>query len=120
MEDCLMLAAEGALGKILPRSAADFAAQAAKAKGAWFESASAIGKSLDAMVDSLPNLREWIHQQRNSKFLAAVADDLEEELSWLTRAGFAWRPGHERLKNYPRLLQAMHMRIARLQSLPII
>ena len=120
MEDCLMLAAEGALGKILPRSAADFAAQAAKAKGAWFESASAIGKSLDAMVDSLPNLREWIHQQRNSKFLAAVADDLEEELSWLTRAGFAWRTGHERLKNYPRLLQAMQMRIARLQSLPII
>jgi ATP-dependent helicase HrpA len=65
-------------------------------------------------------LREWIHQQRNSKFLAAVADDLEEELNWLTRTRFAWRTGHERLKSYPRLLQAMQMRIARLQSLPII
>jgi ATP-dependent helicase HrpA len=120
MEDCLMLAAEGALGTILPRSATEFAAQAAKAKGAWYESASSMGKSLDALVDSLPTLREWIHQQRNSKFLAAVADDLEEELSWLTRTRFAWRTGHERLKSYPRLLQAMQMRIARLQSLPII
>jgi len=120
LESLLQLAAEGALGAVMPRSAENFAKLAEKARGDWHAAAVPIGKALDAVVSLVPRLQEWCDAQRSSKYLAAVAADIEESLQWMLREQFAWRAGHAALCDYPRHLQAMQMRIDRLQSLPII
>jgi ATP-dependent helicase HrpA len=118
MEDLLRLAAEGALGSVL-RDAASFALAAQKARGEWHVAALPVGKALDTIVSMVPKLLEWCDRQRGSKFLAAVAIDIEEQLQWMLREQFAWRAGHEALCDYPRHLLAIQQRIDRLQSLPI-
>ena len=118
LEALLQLAAEGALG-CLPRNAEEFSRAAEKARGDWHAAAIPVGKALDAIVSQVPNLLEWCGRQRGSKFLAAVAEDIEEQLQWMLREQFAWRAGHAALCDYPRHLQAIQMRIDRLQSLPI-
>lgn len=119
LETLLQLAAEGALGATMPRNAADFARAAEKARGEWHAAAVSIGKALDAIVAQLSPLQEWCERQRSSKFLAAVAADIEEQVQWLLREQFAWRTGYAILCDYPRHLQAIQIRIDRLQSLPI-
>jgi len=118
MEDLIQLAAEGALGA-LPRTKEDFSLLAAKARGDWHAAAVPVGQAFDAIVSQMHKLREWCERQRGSKFLAAVAADIEEQCQWMLREQFAWRAGHAALGDYPRHLQAIQMRIDRLQSLPI-
>jgi len=118
LEALLQLAAEGALA-CLPRSAEEFSRAAEKARGDWHAAAVPVGKALDAIVSQVPPLLDWCERQRGSKFLAAVAEDIEEQLQWMLREQFAWRAGHAALCDYPRHLQAIQMRIDRLQSLPI-
>ena len=114
----MQLSAEGALGAV-PRTAEEFSQLAAKARGDWHAAAMPIGKALDAVVSQVPQLQEWCEQQRASKFLAAVGEDIRETVEWMMREQFVWRAGHAALCDYPRHLQALQMRIDRLQSLPI-
>ena len=48
-----------------------------------------------------------------------VAEDLEEQLSWLFRGRFAWYAGFQRLLEMPWHLQAIQSRLGRIESLPI-
>lgn len=119
MEDLIRLSAEGALGARLPRTGDDFAALAAKAKGDWVVAATAVGKVLDLLVSEIPQLRDWCARQASSRYLSAVADDINEQLDWLMRRQFCWYTGFSMLGEYPRYLRAIRMRIDRLDSLPI-
>jgi len=65
-------------------------------------------------------VRAWIMAKRGDRHLAAVAEDLEEELEWLLRPRFAWRAGYERLANYGRHWRAIRSRLGRIESLPLI
>jgi ATP-dependent helicase HrpA len=118
MESLIQLAAEGALGAV-PRTEEDFSRWAKTARGDWHAAAVPIGKALDAIVSQVPHLEQWCEAQRSSKFLAAVASDIVECLEWLLREQFAWHAGHGALCDSPRQLQALQMRIDRLQSLPL-
>lgn len=119
LDTLIALSAEGALGSSLPRTAEDYAQRAKQARGDWHMSAVPIGQALDAIVSKVPDLRSWCEQQRGSKFLAEVADDILDCLDWLFREDFAWHAGHAVLCDYPRQLQALQQRIDRLKSLPI-
>ncbi|MFM2221418.1 MAG: ATP-dependent helicase HrpA [Verrucomicrobiota bacterium] len=119
LETLIALSAEGALGQSLPRTADDYAQRAKQARGDWHVAAVPVGQALDAIVSLVPELRSWCEQQRASKFLAEVADDILDCLDWLLRKDFAWRAGHAVLCDYPRHLQALQQRLDRLKSLPI-
>jgi ATP-dependent helicase HrpA len=103
----------------LPRTGDDFLALATKVKGDWFVAATAVGKVLDLLVSEVPQLRDWCARQASSRYLAAVADDINEQLDWLMRRQFCWHTGFTMLSEYPRYLRAIRMRIDRLDSLPI-
>ena len=118
-EDLLQLAAEGAMGSIMPRTAEEFSRQSEKARGDWHVAAVPVGKAFDVVVSQVPELRAWCEKQRQAKYLGEIADDLSECLDWLLREQFAWRAGHGVLIDYPRQLQALRQRLDRLQSLPI-
>ena len=120
MDDLLLLAAEGAIGASLPRHGDDFRNKAEIARGRWFDAAQGIGKALDMIVINEPKLREWISNNQKSKYLAEIADDIEEQIAWWLRGHFAVRAGHARLCDYDRMMRAVLMRIDRLQSLPIV
>lgn len=119
MDDLILLAAEGALGVPLPRKGEDFSRRAVQAKGDWVEAATVVGAVMDLLVAEGPRLREWCHAQRGSRFIAPIADDINEQLDWLTRGRFAWRAGHVQLAQYKRIFQGIRLRMDRLQSLPI-
>ncbi|MEX1114240.1 MAG: ATP-dependent RNA helicase HrpA [Akkermansiaceae bacterium] len=120
MDDLFLLAAEGAAGRVFPRSPDDFKALTEQARGRWYESAAIIGKSLDEIFEILPDIRNWIVANRKDRNLGEVAEDLEEQLSWLFRERFAWRAGFHGLREYPRRLRAIRSRLGRLSSLPIV
>jgi ATP-dependent helicase HrpA len=120
MDDLFLLAAEGAAGRVFPRSPDDFKMLTEQARGRWYESAAVIGKSLDEIHEILPDIRNWIAAHRNDRNLGEVAEDLEEQLAWLFRGRFAWRAGFNGLREYPRRLRAIRSRLGRLSSLPIV
>jgi ATP-dependent helicase HrpA len=120
MDDLLLLAAEGAAALVFPRSPQAFQEMAGKAKSEWFRAAQETGVALEETVTSSHIIRTWIDKHRSDRNLTEIAEDMEEQLLWLFRARFAWRAGHERLKDYPRRMRAMRSRIGRLDSLPIL
>jgi ATP-dependent helicase HrpA len=120
LEDLVLLAAEGAAGGTFPRSPAEFQELAERVRGRWYEPASAIGRSLDEVMEWLPDVRRWIAGNRSDRNFAVVAEDLEEELAWLFRGGFAWKAGYARLPDVPRYLKAIRSRVGRVASLPLI
>lgn len=120
LDDLILLAAEGALGASLPRSAESFASKAQQARGDWFDSAKQVGAAMDVVVEQWPRLSAWCQAQRGSRYVEPIAADIQEQLDWLTRTRFAWRAGHAQLGQYKRIFQAIQMRIDRLQSLPIV
>lgn len=120
MDDLFLLAAEGAAGGVCPRSPLAFHETAARAKSEWFRAAQEIGAALEETVTMAHDIRTWIGKHRNDRNLAEIAEDMDEQMMWLFRARFAWRAGHERLRDYPRRMKAIRSRIGRLESLPII
>jgi ATP-dependent helicase HrpA len=120
MNDLILLAAEGAAGKVFPRSPDAFRVLAQEARGRWFDAANAVGKSLDESLELLPEIRAWIERNRKDRNLGGVAEDLEEELTWLFRQRFAWHAGFAVLRDYPRRLKAIRSRLARVSSLPLV
>jgi hypothetical protein len=79
-----------------------------------------IGRSLDEVMEVLPEIREWIAANRHDRNRGEIAEDLEEQLSWLLRARFVWRAGYGGWCDYPRRLRAIRSRLSRLGSFPIL
>jgi ATP-dependent helicase HrpA len=119
-EDILRCAAQGALGRTMPRSEEAFRSAASEGKGRWFECAREICEALEEAVESERKLREWMHTHRGDRHLAEVVADLEEEMAWLWRPGFVWKAGYARMKRYQRYFFAMEERLQRLESQPLV
>ncbi len=119
LEQLILLTAQGSLGT-MPRTAADFAAIAQKARGDWHESAKPLGQALDAIVSTVPALRTWCQAQNKHPHLAEIAHDEEQHLAWLLRKSFVLRATHATLRDYPRYLRGIQVRLDRLKSLPIV
>ncbi len=120
IEDLILLTAEGVAGGEFPRSPEAFAKLNEKVRGKWFEAAAKIGAALDAIVEGQREVGEWIAAKHGDRNFGGIAADLEEELAWLLRGRFAWRAGYERLIDYPRRFRAIHSRLGRISSLPLI
>ncbi len=120
LDELILLAAEGAAGGLFPRSPDAFRVLTERARGRWHEAAAVVGKSLDGVMEILPEVRTWIVAQRKDRNLGPVAEDLDEQLAWLLRGHCAWRAGFERFRDYPRRMQAIRSRLGRLTSLPLI
>jgi ATP-dependent helicase HrpA len=120
LDDLILLAAEGAVGGLFPKSPDDFRILAEKSRGRWFEAAAAIGASLDEVMAIMPDIREWLARHRGDRNLGEIADDIDEQLLWLFRERFAWRAGFSGLRDYPRRLRAIRSRLGRISSLPIM
>ncbi|NNM30877.1 MAG: DUF3418 domain-containing protein, partial [Akkermansiaceae bacterium] len=119
-EDLIRCAAAGALGRRLPRNGEDFQAASADGKGRWYACAQDLCEALEEALDSERRIREWMHAHREDRHLAEVVADLEEELTWLLRPGFAWRAGFTRMKRYQRFFLGIEERLQRLESQPLL
>jgi ATP-dependent helicase HrpA len=120
LEELILLAAEGAGGRVFPRSPDEFRKCAEAARGAWYDSAQVIGSAVDGIFQFLPDIQKWLAENRENRNLGEIADDIEEQLAWLFRKNFAWRAGFTGLREYPRRLKAIRSRLGRLSSLPIV
>ncbi|RYD22782.1 MAG: ATP-dependent RNA helicase HrpA, partial [Verrucomicrobiaceae bacterium] len=120
LDTLILLAAEGAAGGIFPRSPEDFRALTEKARGRWYDAAAIIGKSIDEIFELLPEIRQWVAANKKDRNLGEIAEDIEEQLTFLFRSEFAWRAGFSGLREYPRRLRAIRSRLGRLASLPIV
>lgn len=120
LEELILLAAEGAGGGIFPRSPAEFAVLTERARGRWYDAAAVVGQVIDEIFEILPEIQQWLAAKRKDRNFGEIAEDLDEELSWLFRQNFAWRAGYAGLREYPRRLRAIRSRLGRLSSLPII
>ena len=120
VEDLIALAAEGALGRVLPRSPAEFHTSAQQARARWHDAAATIGHALDEMMVHLPEIRRWLDARRGDRNHDPVVRDVDEQLAWLFRGRFAWRAGYARFIDYPRRLRAIRSRLGRVDSLPLV
>ncbi len=119
LDELVLLAGEGALGAGRIDGAEDFARRSSRARGDWHEHALRLGEALEEFAEGLGPVREWIEAQRGDRHLGAVAEDLEEELTWLLRPGFPWKAGYRRCLDLPRLLRGVRSRLGRLKAMPI-
>jgi ATP-dependent helicase HrpA len=120
LDTLILLAAEGAAGGVFPRSPEEFRILTEAARGRWYDAASVIGNSIDEIFEILPEIRKWVEANKKDRNLGEIADDIEEQLSWMFCKDFAWRAGFSELKEYPRRLKAIRSRLGRLSSLPIV
>jgi ATP-dependent helicase HrpA len=116
----ILLAAEGAAGKNFPRSPDDFRELKEQARGRWYDAAAVVGRSIDDILELLPEIQKWINRHRDDRNFGEIAEDLEQQLAWLFRENFAWHSGYRELREYPRRLRAIRSRLGRLSSLPIM
>ena len=120
LDDLILLAAEGAAGGTFPKSPQAFADLTNKARGRWHDAARELGASLDAVLEILPGIHDWLARHRGDRNLGEIAEDIDEQLSWLFRPRFAWQAGFAGLCDYPRRLRAIRSRLGRISSLPIM
>jgi ATP-dependent helicase HrpA len=119
-EDLILLAAEGIAGGDFPRSPSAFAKLNEAVRGKWFEAAAKIGAALDESIEAEREICGWIAANRKDRNYGEIADDLNEEMSWLFRGSWAWRAGYARLVDYPRRLRAIRSRLSRIASFPLV
>ena len=119
VEALIRCAAEGALGKMV-RSGGDFAKVSHAAKERLFDSARLLCEGLEEAIESYQRVSEWMEAHRQDRHLGEVVDDLDEEMSWLWREGFAWKAGFGRLSRYYRFFHGIEERLSRLESLPLV
>lgn len=123
LDDLILLAAEGvAEGAVggFPKSPQAFDALSEQVRSEWHLAAQAIAQAIEGIHQRLPAIQEWIRAHQGDRNLGAIADCLEEQLSWMFRGRFAWRAGYRRLLEYPWYLQGIQSRLGRIQSLPIL
>jgi ATP-dependent helicase HrpA len=123
VDDLLRCAAEGALREghgSLPRSGEEFAGASGAGKGLLFACAGRVAEAFEEVVESYRRVSDWIEEHRDDRHLAPVAVDLDRELAWLLRDGFAWKAGYPRMRRYQRYFFGVEERIRRLGSQPLI
>ena len=89
-------------------------------KGRLYECAQVVCEGLEEAVESYRRVSDWMERNRKDRYLGAVVEDLDEEISWLWQAGFAWKAGFFRMKRYQRYFFGIEERIARLESQPLL
>ena len=129
-DDLLRCAADGALrtghsapgpsSGDLPRSEAEFTAASREATGRLFDCARELAEALEHVVDSYQRIWNWVEAHRADRNLAGVVADIEEELEWLLRSGFAWKAGYGRMRRYWRYFRGIEERLERVESQPLV
>mgnify|MGYP001827571075 CR=1 FL=1 len=61
-----------------------------------------------------------MEKHRDDRHLAALVADVEVELQWLLRPGFAWKAGFGRMRRYWRYFRGIGERLARVESHPLV
>ncbi len=120
LEELILLAAEGAAGGVFPRSPEKFSKLTEIARGKWFETGTKIGAALDEIVSAEREVRQWITKHKGDRNFGEIAEDLEEQLSWLMREHFAWTSGYDTFIDLPRRFRAIRSRLGRIASLPLV
>ena len=119
VENLMRCAAEGAMGE-MARTGEGFARVSAGGKERLFECARIACEGLEQAVESYHRISEWMESNRQDQHLGEVVEDLDEEMSWLWQAGFAWKAGFSRMKRYQRYFFGMEERLSRLESQPLV
>jgi len=123
-DDLLRCAAEGALAgggrHRLPRGGEGFERAAEEGRGRLHECAQEVCDALERAVVSYRKIADWMEEHREDRHLGEVVADLDEELEWLLRPGFAWKAGFGRFRRYQRYFHAIEERLQRLASHPLI
>ena len=119
VDELLRCASEGAMG-ILPRGEKEFLAVSLSGRGKLFACVKELCEALEEAVESYRRIVDWMECNREDQHRAAVVRDLDEEISWLWRAGFAWKAGFARMRRYQRYFFGIEERISRLESQPLI
>ncbi len=95
------------------RSEAAFDARIAEQRGGMGLPAQEISRTVQALLERLGRIQAAL-----PKALPAAAADIHAQLAWLTPAGFLLVTPFERLKEFPRYLQAIEQRLEKLPRDP--
>jgi ATP-dependent helicase HrpA len=121
-DDLMRCAAEGAMltAGSLPRNEADFELASKEGRGSLYECARDLAEALERVVESYQKVWTWMEDHRGDRHLGEVATDVEEQLEWLLRPGFAWKAGFGRMRRYDRYFRGIEERLRRVESHPLV
>jgi ATP-dependent helicase HrpA len=95
------------------RSAAEFDARIAGARGGMGLPAQELSRTVQSSLERLGRIQAAL-----GKALAPAAADIRAQLAWLAPAGFLLTTPWERLREFPRYLQAIEQRLEKLPLNP--
>ncbi len=71
-------------------------------------------------MESFQKVWGWMDAHRSEQHLGEVVADVEEQLAWLLRPGFAWKTGFARMRRYDRYFRGIEERLQRVESHPLV
>ena len=113
--DCTTAALEHLVPQELPHTAAAFEEVSRHARAELIETVLQLTHTVAQVLSAAAELTSRL-QSVTSQALAAAVSDMQAQLGQLVRAGFVTETGLDQLRHLPRYLQAMNIRLDRLES----
>ena len=120
--DLLRVAAEMAMrgnGGGLPRDEAAFAKAAERGRGDLFASAQEVCEVMEEVSTTVDEVRRALEALGDKGYFGEVQDSVGEQLEWLTSPGFVWRAGADEVRELPKYLRGILVRLKRLGTFPV-
>lgn len=119
LEDLIGLCIEGGLGKVLPRSAREFAAAELHLRQNLFSCAEFVCKGWETLVRMESDVQRAISEYGGTRHGEAIAADLRRQLDWMFRPAFLQRTGYYRYPDLLRYAEGLGVRLKRIPQQPI-
>jgi ATP-dependent helicase HrpA len=117
--ELLRCVVRGSFAKSMPRNQSTFETLADNGRGDLFVHAETL---CDALASAISNYREvvaWLETNSANPNYEEIVEDIQEQIDWLLRAGFATQAGWQSLLNYKVFFSAILERVNRLKAIPV-
>ncbi len=118
-DDLVMVSAELAMGRPLPRSPEQWAAAEMNMRQNLFDAAQDVAYIWELLAATEHSVRDYAAAQKGNRLTERVVKDLQGQLDWLLRPRFLWEHGAERLADLKRYMQGIAERLNRIDRQPL-
>lgn len=114
LSDLISVCIEGALGEVLPRTAAQFDEACERARGELYNTAVEMSESLERLIESLQIITGWCEQNIGHRYHARVVKDIEEQKLFLLQRFMLRQFDHRHLSQLYKYFYGIEERIEKI------
>jgi ATP-dependent helicase HrpA len=117
--DLLRCVVSGSFAKNSPRDQSSFETLANNGRGDLYVHAEALCNALASAISDYREVVSWLETNSSNPNYEEIVEDIQEQIEWLLRDGFAIEAGWQSLLNYAVFFSAILDRVQRLKANPL-